>query len=430
MKVVRRGSTASRRAGVVLVFFALVLFGVFALMAVSIEIAAASYAQAELQDAVDVASREGLRLRDDAVSNPDLMRRQAASGAVTRAFTVGPNPVFELDLGAGGVVPLSDLNGIGGAGGFEGSDIGRFVPNMALNLDNLNFGDLVAGEFDGSVLAGESSTYVRPDFTPSDPALSLRSNAFLVRARRTPEGALLDNVPGASTSGPPLPFLFGLGAAIQPVPGQAYDPRRDGISVRATAIAEARPALSAGRGPAGFGLLDYGAFGDGTPAIWAFELNAWNALDPTALHQVESTGDDITDLGTGTSAGFVMAAAASLVVGQTATTPATAAIADTTDILTSLAKRPVAIVRVEGGLVLRIVGFASLLPVSLEAVEPGGGLRLGFRVGGPTVAAQLATSHAPDAWLALEPGGPLEVLELRTDLASLQSPLLAPVLAR
>ena len=430
MRVVRRGSTASRRAGVVLVFFALVLFGVFALMAVSIEVAAARYAQAELQDAVDVASREGLRLRDAAVSNPDLIRRQAASGAVTRSFTVGANPVFELDLGAGGIVPLADLNGIGGAGGFEGSDIGRFVPNMALNLDNLNYGDLVAGEFDGSVLAGESSTYVRTDFVPSDPALSLNSNAFLVRARRTPEGALLDNVPGVSTSGPPLPFLFGLGAAIQPVPGQAYDPRRDGISVRATAIADARPALSAGRGPAGVGLLDYGVFGDGTPAIWAFELNAWNALDPAALHLVESTGDDITDLATGTSAGFVLSAPASLVVGQTATTPATAAIGDTADVLTSLGERPVAIVRVEGGTDLRIVGFASLLPVSLEAVDPGGGLRLGFRVAGPTVASQLATCHAPDAWLALEPGGPREVPQLRTDFASVQSPLLAPVLAR
>ena len=430
MRAAQQGPAKTRRAGFVLVFFALALVGVFALLAVSVEVGAARYAQSELQDAVDVASREGLRLRDVAGGNSELVRRQAAVGAVTRTFSVGQDPAFALDLGAGGVVPLEDLNGIGDAGGFDAEDVGRFVPRLALNLDNIRHGDLVAGEFDGSMLAGESGTYVRPDFVPSNPAQAARSRAFLVRARRTPAESLLDRVPGVSTSGPPLPYLFGLGTTIQQAPGGAYDPRRDGLSVRATAIADAQPALSAGRGPAGFGLLDYGAFPDGSPAVWVFELNAWNALDSGALHIVESTGGELTNAITGTSAGFVLGAGTSLVVGQVLAAPTVAAAADSTDIAASSAERAVAIARLEGSATWRIVGFASLRPVSVEPVNPGDGLRLGFRLAGITVASLLATCHAPDAWLALEPEGPLEVSQLRTDLASVQSPLLAPRLAR
>jgi hypothetical protein len=53
--------------------------------------------------------------------------------------------------------------------------------------------------------------------------------------------------PNIASSGPTLPLVFGRGTTIHgDDPAVAYSPRRDGITVRATAIAEVRPALHVG----------------------------------------------------------------------------------------------------------------------------------------------------------------------------------------
>jgi hypothetical protein len=57
-----------------------------------------------------------------------------------------------------------------------------------------------------------------------------------------------------SSSGEPLPFTFARGTFIvgaNPNNPAAYSPRRDGMTVRGTAIADARPALRVGTAAAG-----------------------------------------------------------------------------------------------------------------------------------------------------------------------------------
>ncbi|MEO0652924.1 MAG: hypothetical protein AAFZ65_19775, partial [Planctomycetota bacterium] len=228
-----------------LVLVSLFLIGAFALIATVLEVGAARHAQAELQDAADVAAREGIRLRDAEVAARDRARRIAAGLAVQRTFDADLDPTTpdSIDLGAGGIVPLEDLAGLGGAGGFDPAGLGRFVPDVALNTGNAIHGDLVAGRFDPTQPAVENSLYERSDFAPATLENSPDAEAFLVRTRRTPPDAPLDRIPDTSTSGPPLPFLFGLGASISAVDPDDYDPRRDGLSVRGTSIAAARPAL-------------------------------------------------------------------------------------------------------------------------------------------------------------------------------------------
>jgi hypothetical protein len=74
-------------------------------------------------------------------------------------------------------------------------------------------------------------------------------SAFLVRLRRSNE--LQDfpdrTEPNVASSGPSLPLVFGRGTMIHgDDPTSEYSVRRDGLTVRATAIAEVRPALHVG----------------------------------------------------------------------------------------------------------------------------------------------------------------------------------------
>jgi hypothetical protein len=71
-------------------------------------------------------------------------------------------------------------------------------------------------------------------------------NAFLVRLRRTPNLGGLDEEQYVSSTGTGLPLLFGRGTLIQPNQSSDYSPRRDGITVRATAIAHARAVMRIG----------------------------------------------------------------------------------------------------------------------------------------------------------------------------------------
>jgi hypothetical protein len=103
----------------------------------------------------------------------------------------------------------------------------------------------------------EDCQYNRSDFSPNtDLTKSSLAPSFLVRLRRTDHrNDALDrnsNVApalGVSSSGEPLPFLFARGTFINgadPNNAAVYSPRRDGLTVRATALAGARPALHVG----------------------------------------------------------------------------------------------------------------------------------------------------------------------------------------
>src|SRR5262249_9728571 len=71
----------------------------------------------------------------------------------------------------------------------------------------------------------------------------------LVRLRRSNEFPDFDaqTEPEVASSGPSMPLLFGKGTTIDgDAPTGGYSVRRDGFTVRATAIAEIRPALHVG----------------------------------------------------------------------------------------------------------------------------------------------------------------------------------------
>jgi hypothetical protein len=229
-----------------------------------------AFARAQMQAATDTAALEGLRFRDAGKNVSyellDETRRLRASRLARLTFDedllvgaadvqpderqFGAGPIFDL---SGGITEILASQQLGGNHAVH-------RPSLEINLANEHFGDMVAGMYLGepSARSLEDSQYLRNDFLPSQypPESSIgnpRGSAFLVRMRRTNDLFGLDNLPGVSSSGPALPFLFGrgtvMGGGTASSPGSApsaYSPRVDGLTVRATSIAAASPALSVG----------------------------------------------------------------------------------------------------------------------------------------------------------------------------------------
>lgn len=272
-----------------LAFFALLLFGLLSVAALVVDLGLVSLSRVQMQQAADAAALEGLRQRNpvdfDGITGltgfddwfrSDCVRRSSAARLV--AWTYDDD--FDLSgdalqLGAG-----PDLAIVGGVGELDARGTieragGRaYKPRLERNQEeNLVFGDMVSGEFLGSdePSVRQPADYTRDDFAPLSaipPGASgldacppgddfsgvpssgegpLRDPAFLVRLRRTNDFGGLDEVPGVSSRGAPVPLLFGRGTTIQAVdPAAGYSVRHHGVTVRATAIAEERPALEIG----------------------------------------------------------------------------------------------------------------------------------------------------------------------------------------
>lgn len=186
-----------------LIFVMMLVFGIFGIAALSVDMGIARLTQSQMQAAADAAALEGARLG-----------RQAARDLVAGA-TAGPNVSVtggygDLNLSANLVLETPSV----------------YQPVLELNDANEVHGDMVAGTYTGGPPV-EANDYTRNDLTP-DP----NGTAFLVRLRRTPDRQGLDNLPGVSSAGSPLPLLFGHGSLYMgPM-------RADGITVRATAIAD------------------------------------------------------------------------------------------------------------------------------------------------------------------------------------------------
>jgi hypothetical protein len=130
---------------------------------------------------------------------------------------------------------------------------------------------MVSGQYFPLQAHEELGDYVRPDYIEADgwgnavppcpaempppgsepvagaPGLLDPSNdSFLVRLRRTRNVDGLDDIPDVSTSSVPLPLLFGRGSMIQADPSSGFNVRAQGLTVRGTAIAQARPAMRVG----------------------------------------------------------------------------------------------------------------------------------------------------------------------------------------
>lgn len=249
----RSETRPARAGGAIAIQFALLAFAFFAIAAVVIDVRLASLAQQQMQAAADVAALEGLRQKG---ISPGTSQRTVASDTVRRFFDDDLRPANgdPMQYGAGPLVTLT-----GGHAGSNGSAqltaSGVYDPVLELNAANAPWGDIVLGSHDAADTAHlEDADYTRSDFAPTSDAAA---SAVLVRVRRTANATGLDRIAGVSSSGPPLPFLFGLASTMHAAPGSAYDPRTRGLSVQAASIAATRRAIEvSGPGPSyGFPTL-------------------------------------------------------------------------------------------------------------------------------------------------------------------------------
>lgn len=267
-----------RRRGGILILFAVLTFVFLAVAGIVIDVGLANLTQAQMQSAVDSAALEGCRWRnfDEGPASSHLEKRRKAAGIVRLTFdddlhpsnggyeadnvattytTEDPDDVDARSLSAGPGLRVSGGTGAWAArstiGHHEESVLARLDdPQLQLNAANNAYGDMVAGKFDSTMPHNESGAYERADFVPA-PAGAARFLAlsFLVRMRRSGDSNPDDGQLGVSSSLPTLPLMFAMGSTILRDPENDWDPRTDGLTVRATAIASARPAMRVGRPP-------------------------------------------------------------------------------------------------------------------------------------------------------------------------------------
>jgi hypothetical protein len=318
-----------QRRGNVLILFALMTFVIFAVAALTIDLGLVRVAHRQMQGATDAAAVEGLRYRDEIppwlldpkgplftllqqdgidLSDPtkkndpalcDEVRRWMARNQINLNFANYADPVtgYWVQYGAGPMYHLSGGTGAANAWQLLGmpqptptsqtiapANTTVYQPGVQLNLNNVVSGDLVSGNFTAAPNSPtlEQADYSRSDFSPVPAGSTPPADAFLARLRRTQDTQgrdrnPIDNVSGVSTTGPAMPLLFGQATLIAGGdPNAGYSPRHHGITVRGTAIAQARPVLAAGQAI----TTDTAT---GTPgllgvATFAIKLSDWQSL--------------------------------------------------------------------------------------------------------------------------------------------------------
>lgn len=289
-----------RRPGTVLLLFALIVFALLGLAALVIDLGLARVSQRQMQAAADTAALEGLRFRDelppevDPMTAPDrdVARREAARRAVFLMFE---------DTGGRAYGAAPDIPLVAGVNPLQATiDRGNFPaprrfykPDLQLNEGDEGHGDMVAGTFHANGTNPNfdpGQPYRRADFAPQP-----NGDAFLARLRLTNDRDGLDDHPGTSSRGPTVPYLFGRATLL------AQQTRDAGITVRATAIADARPVLSAGL------PLTVPGLAEPVPGVapYGLSLASWNAWRQDETNRTATTltltvqGGDITGPVTG-----------------------------------------------------------------------------------------------------------------------------------
>jgi hypothetical protein len=261
-----------------------------------------------MQNGADSAAIEGLRKRDVGIRNPvtgvtindpfasDCLRRAAANRMVRWTFDDDLDPTNgdpDYQFGAGPNIELTEgSTNLHALQTISVPDEHSYKPSPQLNQRNQVHGDMVSGRFcytsdpapsEGGAYEVQdivctepqrgTGAYARNDFNPNatspgGPATlaecpdidedvptpwplggtgtldGVDDSAFLVRLRRSNDAP----EPGIASSGSSLPLLFGKGAPVAgDNPDSAYSVRRDGFTVRATAISQTRPAFSSRR---------------------------------------------------------------------------------------------------------------------------------------------------------------------------------------
>ena len=215
---VRLSRRRRSRSGVGLVFVAILLFVIFAIGGLVIDLGLMWVTQSRLTTAADSTALEGLRWRDQApdTMNPndlantpadhDTARRQAAATLANIIFAnnvANNTPPTDRDgqFGSGplfvqtpGTIGSPELN----AGEtLVPADPSTYKPTLQLNnADNLDSGDIVSGEYKGaSTLTADatqlsishrqgytgSDRYSRDDFTVADASGAPADSSLLVR---------------------------------------------------------------------------------------------------------------------------------------------------------------------------------------------------------------------------------------------------------
>ena len=343
----------------------------------------------------------------------DCLRRAAANRMVRWTFDDDfdvTNGDPDYNFGAGPIIDLTEgSTSLHALQAISVPEPHVYKPDPQLNQGNEIHGDMVSGRFcytsepappEGAAYELQdlvctepqrgSGAYARSDFNPNltspgPPALlpdcpapdesgpdpwplggsgsldGVDDSAFLVRLRRTNELREFEDQtqPAVASSGPSLPLTFGKGTTIAGDDATAaYSVRRDGLTVRATAISQTRPAFHLGVPQAS----------PPTPAIAAF------VLQDTCVQSATGTAvtipvivNPITGTITRTNAGpmcpagtvigrFVANAAANRTVGLVPT----AAVAAPCLSVTSFTARYSAVFSQMSAGPARIIGFATV----------------------------------------------------------------------
>ena len=391
-----------RESGVILVQVALFVIGALALAALVVDMGLAVLTQQQMQDSTEFVALEGLRWRDELgdAGRRDLAQ-QSATWCFDDNFDPGDGDAYQRSLGPNFqlVNPLPQAPQLAAGATIDTTTI-PYRPELDTNVGNALSGDLVAGNFDlVDTLHEEFSDYTRTDFSV-DPLLP--EDAFLARMRRSSEDAI-----DGGTTGPPLPFLFGMQPLFGSVSGPEYNPRVDGLTVRAASIAQQRRALRV-----------TGTESLNSPfalALFAVDFDAWQNL-ATEVNQVV----DVDAAGTLTLAGTPIGA----FVQRQGTTQAAFEVGQVTEPIASPLNDPVPPTLVVCPVTALVNSLPTVVGFGRVVISSDDPAVLQFTKQLAAVAPSFASTQAPAALLALS--DPV----LLTFHRQLTEPLLAPVLVR
>ena len=277
-----------------MVLFALVVVVILGTIGLVIEVGTVRVTRERMQSAADSVALEVLRERDLVVDvdhdafDRDRTRRErnrrfaswTFANEISDSYTgdeQGAGPYIDLESTAADPDPVDRSLML--------REVGHGVPVLETNYDgggtvlNEKYGDIVSGEFtpheggvSGNPIYREAADYTRLDFTPAESEDAPMADSVLVRLRRTVPhiaggGPWNDVQEDVSSSGWTLPLVFGLGSTFMAGdPGAEYSIRHHGLPLRATAIAEARPAVRIGEARPDLG--DEWAIGAGPLVFW------------------------------------------------------------------------------------------------------------------------------------------------------------------
>ena len=220
-----------RRRGGILILVILLMFAIFAVAGLLIDIGMARLTQTRLQSVTDAAALDGGWQM--ALGSDQTAIRDAAADRTDELFGTWSPKTLEFeggyDLDGDGVLESSQK--------INTTTIGQpILPSLNHNTSNESSGDIVLGDHDDSLipstLPGLPTGY---DRSPGFVVDSDSPNSILVRLRRTNE----ESIPGGTAWGN-LPYLWARGSLL------GFGAKGQGIAVRGETIAKLTPATAVG----------------------------------------------------------------------------------------------------------------------------------------------------------------------------------------